>query len=188
MGQVHEFGGRVRGRHGDDRRAGVKGGPQAVETVLEGETVGRGDAQKLGALQVAVRGRLAVQDVLRGDNPLEQGGEFRMGPEDILHFGLVAARDHGGPDAQRPEGLDESGRPFHVGKVHAGLKSVQAGPHALSLRLKRAAEPVVKGLDQRLSLDCILQSRPVRVIPVELASPEAGVLRLRIEDDPVQVE
>ncbi len=188
MGEVLDLGGRVRGRQGDDGRAGGEGRFQAVEAVLEGDAVGRGGAQQLGGFQVAVRGRLAAGDVLRRDDPVEEGGEFRTGPEDIAHLGLVAARDDGGPQAHLPEGADERDGPFHIGEVHLGLEGVQAGRQAFALRLERTAEPLVVDLGQRLSFDRIFQARPVRVVPAELASPEAGVLRFRIEDDPVQVE
>ena len=72
--------------------------------------------------------------------------------------------------------------------MHALLISIEPAGDTLLLRCQIATEPTVVDLRQRLTLDLMFQTRVLRMILSADATPEYGVLRLRVEDHTVEIK
>ena len=162
---------------------------QTVEAVLKDHALLRRSAETLGGYQVALWRRLALCEVLAGENSIEQGEEMGMCTVHTFHLRLVGAGHDSRFHAMLAKVGDEVLEACDVVVVHVALEVVELTgnlfPDARHVGTRKMA---VEYLKQGRTLDLLFEARVLRVVLTALLAPENIVLGLGVEDDAVEVE
>lgn len=179
--------------------AGGPHGPQPVEAVFQPHALPGGCAETGRPLQIAVGVGLALGKVFAGEHTVETTPELGVAAVHILHLRHIATRYYSALYAVLPQVFNELLEARHILVFHLRLIPVEArrNPGLLAPRVGIpwgmgevgvAAEEAVVYLHQRLPLDALGEVGHLGMILPAYHAPEDGVLRLGVENHPVQVE